>query len=80
MFPRQSFVPNHHWTLLLLLLLVGCSIQSCDGDSGVKRCGGEIGWIGEREVKVNPQRQIGGQSILPILFYAVIKIELHGES
>ena len=26
------------------------------------------GWIGEREVKVNPQRQIGGQSILPILF------------
>jgi len=38
------------------------------------------GWIGEREVKVNPQRQIGGQSILPILFYAEIKIELHGES
>ena len=37
-------------------------------------------WIGEREVKVNPQRQNGGQSILPILFYAEIKIELHGES
>ena len=38
------------------------------------------GWIGEREVKVNPQRQNGGQSILPNLFYAEIKIELHGES
>ena len=37
-------------------------------------------WIGEREVKVNPQRQNGGQSILPNLFYAEIKIELHGES
>lgn len=32
-----------------------------------------------RESKVNPQRQIGGQSILPNLFYAGIKIELNGD-
>ena len=51
-----------------------------NGAYGANRNGFWRDWIGEREVKVNPQRQIGGQSILPILFYAVIKIELHGES
>ena len=79
--PGDQLSPNHHRTLLLLLLLVGCSVQSSwwiveSRDAG-KKC---RDWIGEREAKVNPQSQIGGQSILPILFYAVIKIELHEES
>ena len=41
--------------------------------------GGWREWIGEREVEVNPQRQIGGQNILLNLFYAGIKIGLHGD-
>jgi hypothetical protein len=46
---------------------------------GIGSIGGGGGNGLARESKVNPQRQIGGQSILPNLFYAGIKIELNGD-